>query len=144
MPWRTLTPPDRDRGFEVGRRGWLVGRLTGGRISLMLVGRLRDGGVAVLFVDMILGGRGAPRCCQPVHAWLVRCWPASVWSSYGQVAAAAAVWLVRRCLGRLMVGSVSVGSVALLPMVVLPNVVCATGTSVSVLASPVLVGPSVA
>ena len=44
-----------------------------------------------------------------VHAWLVWCWPACVWSVYGQVAAAAAVLLVRGRLGRLMVGLVCVG-----------------------------------
>ena len=80
---------------------------------------------------------------RPVHAWLVWCWPACVWSVYGQVAAAAALWLVRGCLGRLMVGLVCLGSVALLPVVVSPNVVCAAGTSVSLLVSCVLVGPSV-
>ena len=37
----------------------------------------------------------------------------SVWSVYGQVAAAAAVWLGYGGLGRSMVGFVSVGSVAL-------------------------------
>ena len=63
---------------------------------------------------------------------------------YGQVAAVAAVWLVRGCLGRLMVGLVCVGFVALLPVVVPPNVVCAAGTSVSALPSCVLVGPSAA
>ena len=51
--------------------------------------------------------------------------------------------LVHGCLGRLMVGLVCVGSVALLPVVLSPNVVPAAGTSVSVLASCVLVGPSV-
>ena len=76
---------------------------------------------------------------RPVHAWLVWCWPACVWSVYGQVAAAAAEWLVRGCLGRLMVGLVCVDSVALLPVVVSPNVVCAAGTSVCVLVSCVLV-----
>ena len=80
---------------------------------------------------------------RPVHAWLVFCWPACVLCVYGQVAAAAAVWLVRDCLGRLMVGLVCVGSVALLPVVVLPNVVCVAGTLVSVLVSCVLVCPSV-
>ena len=35
-----------------------------------------------------------------------------------EVAAATALWLVRGCLGRLMVGLVSVGFVALLPVVV--------------------------
>ena len=54
----------------------------------------------------------------PVQAWLDSCWPACVWSVDRQVAAAAAVWLVRGCFGRLMVGLVSVGSVALLPVVV--------------------------
>ena len=117
----------------------------------MLVGRLCDGRVKILFLDMVVGGRGAPVLptrwtpfpFRPVHPWLVWCWPACVWSVYGQVAAAAAMWLVRGCLGRLMVGLVCVGSVALLPVVVSRNVVCAAGTSVSVLVSCDLVGPSV-
>ena len=71
---------------------------------------------------------------RPVHAWLVRCWPACVWSVYGQVAAAAAVLLIRGCLGRLMIGLVCVGSIA---------VVYAAGMSVSVLVSGILVCPSV-
>ena len=53
------------------------------------------------------------------------------------------VWLVRGCLGRLMVGLVCVGSVALLPVVVSPNVVCLASTSVLVLVRCVLVCPSV-
>ena len=80
---------------------------------------------------------------RPVHAWLVWCWPACVWSVYGQVAAAAAVLLVRGRLGRLMVGLVCVGSIALLPVVVPPHVVYAAGMSVSVLVSGVVVCPSV-
>ena len=80
---------------------------------------------------------------RPVHAWLVWCWPACVWSVYGQVAAAAAVLLIRGRLGRLMVGLVCVGSIALLPVVVPPNVVYAAGMSVSVLVSGVMVCPSV-
>ena len=80
---------------------------------------------------------------RPVHAWLVCCWPACVWSVYGQLAAAAAVWLVRGCLGSLMFGLVCVGSIALLPVVVSPNVFCVAGTSVSALVSGVLVRPSV-
>ena len=103
-------------------------------------------------MGMVLGGRGAPRCHQtfwtpfpfrPVHAWLVWCWPACVWSVYGQVAAAAAVLLVRGRLGRLMVGLVCVGSIALLPVIVPRNVVYAAGMSVSVLVSGVVVCPSV-
>ena len=80
---------------------------------------------------------------RPVHAWLVWCLPACVWSVYGQVAAAAAVLLVCGCLGRLMVGLVCVGSIALLPVVVAPHVVYAAGMSVSVLVSGVVVCPSV-
>ena len=80
---------------------------------------------------------------RPVHAWLVWCWPACVWSVYGQVAAVAAVLLVRGRLGRLMVGLVYVGSIALLPVVVSPNVVCAAGMSASVLVGGVFVCPSV-
>ena len=87
--------------------------------------------------------RWTPFPFRPVHAWLVWCLPACLWSVYGQVAAAAAVWLLSGCLGRLTVSLVCVGSVALLPVVVSPNVVCAAGISVSVLVSCVLVGPSV-
>ena len=85
----------------------------------------------------------APFPFRPVHAWLVWCWPACVWSVYGQVAAAAAVLLVRGRLGRLLVGLVCVGSIALLPVVVPPHVVYAAGMSVSVLVSGVVVCPSV-
>ena len=53
------------------------------------------------------------------------------------------MWLVRGCLGRLMVGLVCLGSMALLLVVVSLNVVCIAGTSVSVLVSCVLVCPSV-
>ena len=59
-----------------------------------------------------------PLLFRPVHALPVGRWLACVWSVYGQVAAAAAVWLVRGCLGRLMVGLVCVGSVALLPVII--------------------------
>ena len=72
MRWRTLTPPDSVElalsraAVVVGRRGWLVGRLTVRRSLLMLVGRLRDGRVTVLFVGMVVAGRSAPRYRQPV------------------------------------------------------------------------------
>ena len=99
----------------------------------MLVGRLRDGRVTVLCFVRGYGREQAwrttvsptlwtPFPLRPVHAWLLRCWPACVWSVYGQVAAAAAVWWVRGCVGRLMVGLVCVGFVALLPVVASPNV----------------------
>ena len=78
-----------------------------------------------------------------MHAWLVWCWPACVWSVYGQVAAAAAVLLVCGRLGRLMVGLVCVGFIALLPVVVPPHVVYAAGMSVLVLVSGVVVCPRV-
>ena len=54
------------RGFGAGRCGWLVGRSTVRRSLLMLVGRLHDGRVTFLFVGMVVGGLGAPRCRQPV------------------------------------------------------------------------------
>ena len=92
---------------------------------------------------MVSSTRWTPFLFRPLNAWLVWCWPACMWSVYGQVAAAAAVWLVRRSPGRPMVGLVCVGSIALLPVVVSPNVVCVAGTSVSVLVSCVLVCPSV-
>ena len=91
---------------------------------------------------MVSPTRWTPFLLRPVHAWRVRCWPACVWSVYGQVVAAAAVWLVRGCLGRPMVGLVCGGSVALLPVVASPNVVCVVSTPVSVPVSCVLVCPS--
>ena len=87
--------------------------------------------------------RWRPFPFRPVHAWLVWCPPACVWSVYGHVAAAAAVWLVRGCRGRLMVGWVCVGFVALLLVVLSSNPACVAGTSVSVLVSCVLVFPNV-
>ena len=87
--------------------------------------------------------RWMPFRFRPVHAGLVWCWLACVWSVYGHVAAAPAVWLVRGCLGRLMVSLVRVGSVALLLVIESPNLVCVAGTSASVLVSRVLVCPSV-
>ena len=62
--------------------------------------------------------RSTPFPYRPVHAWPVWLSLACEWSVHSHVAAAAAVWLVRGCLGRLMVGLVCVGSVALLPVVV--------------------------
>ena len=96
---------------------------------IMLVGRLRDGRVTTSCFLCGYGRRWAwrimvwPTCWtlfpfRPVHAWLIGCWPACVWSVYDQVAAAAAVWFVHGCLGRLMAGWVCVGSVALLLVVV--------------------------
>ena len=48
-----------------------------------------------------------------MHAWLVWCWLACVWSVYGHVVAASAVLLVHRCCNRLIVGLFGVGSLAL-------------------------------
>ena len=67
---------------------------------------------------MVWPTRWTPFPFRPVHAWVVQCWPACVWSDDGQVTAAAAVWSVRGCLGRLVVSLVVVGSVALLPVLV--------------------------
>ena len=118
----------------------------------MFVSRSRDGRVTMFcavrgygrqraWQTTVLPTRWTPFPLRPVHAWPVRCLPACMWSVYGQVAAAAAVWLVCGCLGRLMVGLVHVASVALPPVVATPNVVCVAGTSVSVLVTCVLVCP---
>ena len=121
---------------------------------LPLVGRVCMGSVVVFcsvrgydrrwaWRTTVLPTRCAPFPFRPVHAWLVWCWPAFVWSVYGPMAAAAAVLLVRGRLGRLMVSLVCVGSIALLPVVVPPHVVYAAGMSVSVHVSGVVVCPSV-
>ena len=91
----------------------------------------------------VLPTRWAPFPFRPVHAWLVRRWPACVWSVYGQVVAAAVVWLVRGCRGRLMVGWVRVGSVALLPVVLSSNPARLASTFVSASVCCVLVYTSV-
>ena len=91
----------------------------------------------------LLPTRWAPFPFRPVHAWLVRRWPARVWSVYGQVVAAAVVWLVRGCRGRLMVGLVRVGSVALLPVVLWSNPARLASTFVSASVRCLLVCTSV-
>ena len=109
---------------------------------LPLVGRVCIGSVAVFCCvrgygcrrvrrTTVLPTRWTPFPFRPVHTWLVRRWPACVWSVYGQVVAAAVVWLVRGCRGRLMVGWVRVGSVALLLWVLSSNHVRLASTFVS-------------
>ena len=91
---------------------------------LMLVGRVRNGRVAVFCCVRGYGGRRAwhttvsptrqtPLPSRPMHAVLVWCWPACVWSVDGHVVAAAAVLLSNGCLSHLMVGCFGIGSFAL-------------------------------
>ena len=121
---------------------------------LPFVGRVCIGSVAVFccvrgygrrwaWRTTVLPTRWAPSPFGPMHAWLVRRWSACVWSVYGQVVAAAVVWLVRGCRGRLMVGWVRVGSVALLPVVLSSNPVRLASTFVSASVCCVLVCTSV-
>ena len=121
---------------------------------LPLVGRVCIGSVVVFccvrgydcrwaWRTTVLPTCWAPFPLRPVHAWLVRRWPACVWSVYGQVVAAAVVWLVHGCRGRLMVGRVCVGSVALLPVVLSSNPACLASTFVSASVCGVLVCTSV-
>ena len=160
MLWRTLTPPD-SVGLALSRGAggskWVV--VAGWSVVWYGCGVVRECRLVgcVMVEPSFVRGHGRRRArrttvsqtlwtlfpFRPVHAWLVWCWPACVWSVYGQVAAAAAVLLVRGCPGRLMVGLVCVGSIVLLLVVVPPNVVYAAGMSVSVLVSGVVVCPSV-
>ena len=102
-----------------------------------------------MFVGMVNGGRGASRfrqpvgrrsCFGPLHAWLVWCLPACVWSVYGHVVAAAVVLLVHRCVSRLMVGLFGVGSLALLRALARSDVVRVVVLLVSVLVGCARVG----
>ena len=97
----------------------LVGWLPDGRVTVFCF--VRGYGRRRVWRTTVSPTRLTPFLLQRMHAWLVRCWLACVWSVYGQVAAAAAVWLVRGCLRRLMVGLVCVGSVTLLPVVASSN-----------------------
>ena len=105
--------------------------------------RVRGHGRWLAWRTTVPPSRWMPFPFRPVHAWLVWCWPACVWSVYGHVAAAAAVWLVRSCPGRLMVGWVRVGSVALLPVVLSSNPAHVVGMFLLALVSCFLVCPSV-
>ena len=101
-----------------------------------------------MFVGMAARGPGAPTCRQPesplplrpMHAWLVWCWPACVWSVYGHVVATAAVLLVHFCLSRAMVGLFGVGSLALQRMLARSDVVVVMPVSVLVANVPVAFG----
>ena len=102
--------------------------------SLLLVGRLYNGRVAALCCARGYGGRrawrtmvlpthGTPFPFRPLHARLVWCWPACVWSVYCRVVFFAAVRLVHGCVRRLTVGLFVVGFIALQPAPAQPDVV---------------------
>ena len=111
----------------------LVGRVRNGRVAVFC--RVRWHGRRRAWRTTVPPSRWTPFPFRPVHAALVWCWPACVWSVYGHVAAAAGVWLVRGCCGRLMFGWVRVGSVALLPVVLSSNPAHVAGTFVPALVS---------
>ena len=94
--------------------------------SLRLVGRLYNGRVAALCCvrgygrwrasrTMASPTHGTPFPFQPLHARLIWCWPACVWSVYCRVFFSAAVWLVQGCVSRLTVSLFVVRSIALQP-----------------------------
>ena len=76
--------------------------------------RVRGYGRRRAWRTMVSPTRGTPLPFVPLHAWRVRCWPACVWSVYGRVVAAAAVWLVHGCVSSIMVGLFVVWSFLLL------------------------------
>ena len=84
--------------------------------------------------------RWTPFLFRPLHAWLVWCWPACVWSVYGHVVAAAVVLLVHGCVSRLMVGLFGVGSFALLRALARSDVVRVVVLLVAVLVGRARVG----
>ena len=81
-----------------------------------------------------------PFLFRPLHASLVWCWPACVWSVYGHVVAAAVVLLVHGCVSRLMVGLFGVGSLALLRAFARSDVVRVVVLLLSVLVGRARVG----
>ena len=106
---------------------------------------------SVVFVGMVVGGRGASWCRQtrwtpfpfrPMHAWPVWCWPACVWSVYGHAVAAAVVLLVWGHVGRLMVGLFAVGSLALQRALAQSDLVRVGALLVSTLVGACCVGPA--
>ena len=84
--------------------------------------------------------RWTPFLFRPLHAWLVWCWPACVWSVDGHVVAFAVVWLIHGCVSRLMVGLFGVGSLALLRALARSDVVRVVVLLVSVLVGHARVG----
>ena len=84
--------------------------------------------------------RWTPFPFRPLHAWLVWCSPACVWSVYGDVVAAAVVLLVHGCVSRLMVGLFGVGFLALLRALAWSHVVRVVVLFVSVLVGLAWIG----
>ena len=118
---------------------------------LMSIGRLRTGRVAVFRCVWGYGRRRAWRTIvspsrwtlfplRPLHAWLVLCWPACVWSVDGRLVVSGAVLLVHGCVSRLMVGLSAVGSSVLQPVLVQPDVVRVVISAVSALVACAVVG----
>ena len=77
-----------------------------------------------------------------MHAWLVWCWAARVWSVDGHVVAAAVVLLVQGRVSRLMVGLFGVGSLALQRAPAHSDVVRVVAMLVSVLVDTSCVRPA--
>ena len=83
--------------------------------SLPLLGWLYNGRVVAVCCVRGCGRRRAwrtmvspnprtPFSFEPLHAWLVWCLPACVWSVYGRIAVSVVVWLVFGGVSRRMVG----------------------------------------
>ena len=66
---------------------------------------------------------GTPFPLRHLHARLVWCWPACLWSVYCRVFFSEAFWLVHCCVSRLTIGLFVVGSIALQPAPAQPDVV---------------------
>ena len=77
-----------------------------------------------------------------MHAWLVRCWPARLWSVNGHIVVAAVVLLVHGCVSRLMVGFFGCGSLVLQRASARSGVVRAVAMLVSVLVGSSCVSPA--
>ena len=118
---------------------------------LMLVGRVGNGRAAVFCCVRGYGSQRAwhtmvsqtcwtPFPFRPMHALLVWCWPACVWSVDGHAVAAAAVLLVHGCLSHLMVGLFGVGSLALQRALAASDVVRVVVLAVLVLSGCARVG----
>ena len=84
---RSSLPSPGGQGFEVGRCGRSVGRLMVRRSFLMAVSWvIVESRCSVLFVGMVVGGRGAPWCHRPV-ARRSRCDPFTPgWLGVGRLA----------------------------------------------------------
>ena len=109
----------------------LVGRFCNGMVALFCC--FREYGCWRAWRTMVLSVRWKPLPFSAVHAWLVWCWLACVWSVYGRAVGSPALLSVHGCVNLLTGGLFVVASFALKLALAEPDLVRVVVMSVSLL-----------